>query len=436
MLRALIAGSIVIIALACALSPAFGLEQAEKDFETAMTQGLFKLETGEFPAAIESFKQALAIKPADKDALISLGIAYSRSGDLANARDTLNKALAVDPADSRARYELGVVLFRLDDRQGAKQQFIAASSGPSADEALKTAAGEYLDIISGGGAEKKRYSLNILAGEQHDSNVILDPENPVVPGLRKADWRFITMLGGAYKFVDQDKASADAGYSFYDGHNHTLTHFDVRQHTLTLGGRYLASEQSKYDLHYQYEYSLVDGDKYSAIHQVRPSAAFSFTKASVTEFFYIYENKTFYDAPLFPTNTDRTGNNNGGGLTHTIIFAGDSAVTAGYAYDKDATKTDFWDYSGNKGFLSLQSKLFGIGASLGASYYGKKYGGVQPGFSEKRQDATQEYSVALDRHLFKSLSINLSNLYVKNRSNLPLYEYRRNLVSLVAVIRL
>jgi hypothetical protein len=426
----------MIIVVVLAFTPAFGQEQAEKDYETAMTLGNFQIDTGEYANAVASFKQALAIKPDDKAALVSLGITYSRSGDLPNARETLQKAIAIDPADARARYELGVVLFRLDDRQGAKQQFTAASSGPAADEALKTAAGEYLDIISGGGAEKKRYSLNVLAGEQHDSNVILDPDNPVVPGLRKADWRFITMLGGSYKFVDQDKGFVDAGYSFYDGHNHTLTHFDVRQHTLTLGGRYIASEKTRYDLHYQYEYSLVDGDKYSAIHQVRPSAAFSFTKASVTEFFYTYENKTFYDALLFPTNTDRTGNNNGGGLTHTIIFAGDSAVTAGYAYDRDATKTDFWDYSGNKGFLGLQSKVFGIGASLAASYYGKKYGGVQPGFSEKRQDGTQEYSVALDRNLAKSLSINLSNLYVKNRSNLPIYEYRRNLVSLVAVIRL
>jgi hypothetical protein len=111
-------------------------------------------------------------------------------------------------------------------------------------------------------------------------------------------------------------------------------------------------------------------------------------------------------------------------------------VTAGYAYDKDSTDTDFWDYAGNKGFLSFQSKVFDTGISLAASYYDKKYGGVPIGFTEKRHDSTSEYSVALNRSITKSVSLNLSDLYDQNRSNLFLYEYRRNLVSLMAVMHL
>ncbi len=414
----------------------FAQEGTEKEYETFMTKGSFLLETGEYADAVSFFKKALDLKPAGRDTLLSLGTAYSRSGDFQSARAALERALNADPADARTKYELGIVLFKLGDREGAKVQFVAVTSG-TAEEALKASANEYLGLISSGeGTEKKRYSLNLLAGEQHDSNVILDPDNPVAPGLRKADWRFITTLGGTYQFIDKEKTTVNAGYSFYDGHNNTLTRFDVQQHTLTLAGRYNASETSRLDLNYQYQYSLVDGDKYSAVHQVRPVAAFSFTKASVTEFFYSYENKTFSDAPLFPTNTDRNGNNNGGGLTHTIMLSNESAVSAGYAYDRDATKTDFWDYAGNKGFLSIRGKLFGIGAALSTSYYGKKYDGVPPGFTEKRHDTTREYSVALDRHLAKSVSLNLSNLYVQNRSNLSPYEYRRNIVTLMAVVRL
>ncbi len=434
MVRTFILGSVIIAVVAS--SPAFGQEQAEKGYETAMTLGNFQLETGEYANAIANFKHALAIKPADKAALVSLGIAYSRSGNMTSARDALQQALVVDPADARTKYELGIVLFKLGDRDGAKGQFVAVSSGP-AEETLKASALEYLDMIaSGAGPEKKRLSLNVAAGVQHDSNVILDPDNPVVPGLKKADWRFIATLGGAYQFIDKEKTTADAGYLFYQGLNDTLTDFNVQQHTLTLSGRYKATEKSRLGLRYEYLYSLVGGDKYSGVHQVKPSADFSFTKATVTEFFYSYENKKFYDSNLFPTNTDRNGNNNAAGLTHTIVLSKQSAVTAGYAYDRDSTDTDFWDYTGNKGFLRFQSKAFGTGISLSASYYDKKYGGVPPGFTEKRHDSTREYSAALDRHITSSFSLNLSDLYVQNRSNLSLYEYRRNIVTLMAVMHL
>ena len=97
MTRLFILGSIIIVVLA--FSPAFCQEQTEKGYETAMTLGSFQIETGEYANAVESFKKALAVKPADKAALVSLGIAYSRSGDLSNARETLQRALAVDPAD-------------------------------------------------------------------------------------------------------------------------------------------------------------------------------------------------------------------------------------------------------------------------------------------------------------------------------------------------
>jgi hypothetical protein len=434
MIRTCILGSVIIVVFVC--TSAFGQEQAEKGYETAMTLGNFQLETGEYADAIANFKHALAIKPADKAALVSLGIAYSRSGDIPNARDTLQQALAADPADARTKYELGIVLFKLGDREGAKGQFAAVSSGP-AGETLKASAREYLDMIaSGAGAEKKKFSLNVLAGGQYDSNVILDPDNPVVPGLKKADWRFIATLDGAYRFIDKEKTTADAGYSFYQGLNDTLTDFNVQQHAVTLSGRYNATEKSRFDLRYEFLYSLVGGDKYSAVHQVKPSADLSFTKDTVTEFFYSYENKKFYDSGLFPTNTDRNGNNNAGGLTHTIVLSKQSAVTAGYAYDRDSTDTDFWNYTGNKGFLSFQSKLFDTGIALSASYYDKKYGGVPPGFTEKRQDSTREYSAALDRRIARNVNLNLSDLYVQNRSNLSLYEYRRNLVSLTAVMHL
>ena len=128
--------------------------------------------------------------------------------------------------------------------------------------------------------------------------------------------------------------------------------------------------------------------------------------------------------------------NNAAGLTHTIVLSRQTAVTAGYAYDRDSTDTDFWDYSGNKGYVSFQSRLFDTGIALSTSYYDKKYGGMLAGFTEKRHDTTHEYSVTLDWRIVKQVSLALSDLYVRNNSNLALYEYQRNIVTLMAVMRL
>lgn len=413
---------------------ALAQEGREAAYETAMTMGSFQLETGEYRSAVENFKKALALKAGEKAAMISLGIAYSRARDYANARSVFFEALAADRSNPRIRYELGAVLYKLGDTEGARGQFTSVYEGP-ADETLKAAAREYLDIIAAE-REKKIFSLDVLTGFQYDSNVILDPANPVIPGRKQADGRFLAVVNGKYKFLDSQKTAADADYSLYQSLHNTLSDFNVRQHNIRLSGRYDATEKTRFDLRYGFSYALVGGDKYSAVHQIRPAASFGFSLESATEFFYAYETKKFYDSGLFPANSGRNGNSNAAGVSHTIVLGGQSAVTAGYAYDRDSTDRDFWDYRGNKGFVSFQAGLSAVKVSLAASYYDKKYEGIITGFTEKRHDGTQEYSLTLERKITKNVSLDLSDLYISNDSNLAPYEYTRNIVSLVAVMRL
>lgn len=356
----------ILFVLFSSLAPA--QEGREAAYETTMTLGSFQLETGEYRNAVENFKKALILKPDNKPAMLSLGIAYSRAGDYPSARDILLQVRALDRQDARTGYELGIVLYKLGDTDGAKAQFTSVSGGP-ADETLKAAAREYLDVIaSAAEREKKRFSLDVLTGFQYDSNVILDPDNPVIPGQKQADWRFLATLNGKYRFADARKTTADAGYSFYQSLHADLEDFNVQQHGVKLSGRYEATEKTRFDLRYGFTSALVGGDKYSAVHRIVPAASFSFFPESITDFFYAYEAKKFYDSDLFPANSGRNGNNNAAGVSHTIILGRQSAVTAGYVYERDSTDRDFWNYTGNKGFVRFQARLSTLKVSLSASY--------------------------------------------------------------------
>jgi len=424
-----IPGSVIIIVLAFASPSAFGQEQAEKGYDTAMTLGDFQLETGEYAHAIENFKYALAIKPGDAAALVSLGVAYSRGGDMPNALDTLQQALAIDPADERTKYELGIVLFKLGDRVAAKGRFIAVSRGP-ADETLKAASRDYLDIMAAeNGEEKKKLYLDLLGGIQYDSNVILDPDNPVNPAGKQADWRFLATVYGKYRFSEAKKTTVDAGYFFYQSLHNTLKDFNVRQHDISVSGHYYPTHRARYDLRYGFATTLVGEEKYSVAHRITPGAVFNFSPASITEFFYVYENKKFYNSRLYAWNSDRNGINNAAGVSHTFVLSKQSTATVGYAWNQDSTNADVWNYTGNKTYVSGVKQLSTVKASLSASYYNKKYEDVL-----SRHDRTQEYSLSLNRNLTKHVSLDLSDLYVINDSNLMSFAYTRNIVSLLAVM--
>jgi outer membrane protein len=81
--------------------------------------------------------------------------------------------------------------------------------------------------------------------------------------------------------------------------------------------------------------------------------------------------------------------------------------------------------------LSLQRALTGsIGAFLLAGAQYGKYTEVNPLFAEKRIDTLYDVTAGMSWTFAKGWSVRPQVLYMKNRSNLPLYEYDRTDVSL------
>jgi tetratricopeptide (TPR) repeat protein len=432
--------ALLILALAAVFAPlSHALEETEKGYETALTKGTFQVDTGDYGEAITNLKKALEFKPGDKTATQTLGIAYSRSGNFQSAKEYLEKALALDKTDARTRYELGVATYKLGETEAASGYFTEVAAGDVEDQLTK-AAKQYLDLLRSARAPEKAraFTVNVLAGLQYDSNVILEPSTLPTTTLeeKKSDWRAVATVNASYPFFKSEAASAEAGYLFYKSLHRDLHRFDVQQHNLSLGGQVEVTDDVRAGLRYRYSYSLVGGSRYSTIHQVVPTLSFKMSSSQSGELFYARESKKFYDNTDFPQNSDRNGSNDAVGAAYKVALGRDLGASVSYAYDKDSTSASWWAYKGQKAAVGLNADLSGLKAFLGFTWYDQRYNDPFPGFSGSRHDQSQEYSLNLVRELTRRVSLVASELYVKNRSNLEPFDYNRNIVGLFVDVTL
>jgi hypothetical protein len=420
------------ISVLLAIMPALAADtNVERDYEIALTKGQYAIELQDFPAAIGHLKQALELKPKDQEARISLGIAYSRSGDLAAARDALQQAVTVDGSDARARYELALVLAKLGQTEEAKTQM--AQAAKSSDPEVSAAAKGYLE---GTGGTKDRFTAKLAGGFQYDSNVILESDSLPVAGMKNADWRALVALNADYSLLRAERSEAAVGYVFYQTLHQDLKDYNVQQHTGRLAGKYLASKTVSLDLEYDFIYTFVGGDHYGTSNLLVFRMPANLTPASQTEMHVSYEDKSFYDTAVFKGQADRNGWNTAVGVGHTIMLGKKAGVAFDYTYDSNSAAADWWSYAGNKGMVTALGEWSGFKVFCSLSYYDRKYDAIQPGAPEKRHDSVQEYAAGATWKAGKNWSVTLSDDHTINDSNLAVYEYTRNIVSLIAEIRL
>ena len=432
-MKTTIASLTSVIALLLAFMPALAADtNVERDYEIALTKGQYAIELQDFATAIDHLKKALELKPGDKAARTSLGIAYSRSGDNGRAREVLEQAVKDDPADSRAQYELALVLGKLG--QGEESKRMMAAVAKSNDPELSAAAKNYLEGTVPGG--KKRLNVKLSGGIQYDSNVILEPDSAVVPGVKNSDWRAVLTLNGDYRFLQTARADAEVGYALYQSLHNDLTDFNVQQHTGKVSGQYALTKSVSAELEYDFHYTFVGGDHYSTTNWFGLRLPAKLTAESLTEPHAAYELKRFIDTPVFTGQTGRTGTNTAAGVSHTIMLGKKAGIALDYTYDNNSADAAYWSYTGNKGAANALAewgayRIFGT-----LSYYDRKYDAIGPGATEKRHDEVQEYSAGVSRKAGRTVTVTLSDLYIINDSNIAVYQYTRNIVSLVVEIRL
>ncbi len=433
MLRAALA---VFLLFSCAFSgAAFALE---KEYEIAVTNGALEIDQGHYLEAIDLLTQAIQLKPSDPHATLLLGIAYSRAGKPAEAELALSESLRLAPETPRALFELGVLYYHRNELQEAEGYFQQVIENAPQKE-LVIAASKYLEVITFRGfTEKKPYSLGFIAGLEYDSNVILEPDDPLVGGRQEENWRGLFNLDGHLFFLDTEQLAGKIGYSFYQSVHDTLTDFNVQQHKATLVGEWRPGKQLQAALKYHFAHTRVgeDHELYGNTHLVGPTATWLHTPNWATEFYYAHEFRRFFNTDIFSFNTQRSGDKDTVGISEKFKIAKVTGLSIGYVFDYVSADEKFWGYRGHKGVLKLGSSFGRLHLFLAASYHDRNYQDEFPGFGRERHDQMQEYSATLMWIPTQRMSIRLSELFINNNSNISDADYHRNIAGLHFEVRL
>ena len=412
---------------------------AQTTYEQYMSNGMSSLEKKDYSSSEQAFRAALKEKPDDYKATLYLGIVLNRMG-MKEAEGLLKKALLINPREPETNLQLGIYYYNKSVYPEAKDYFettieVAPGTGYSA------SAEDYLRRMSGGEVGKP-WSLNLSVGGQYDSNVVLNPSgNPLPQGIsHKSDWSAVFLLSGRYYLIKEEKAEVSAGLNLYQNLHATLSDFNVTQPVVDVTAAYTLLPWLQLRGVASYEFVWVGGldesDRYGGDYMLAPSLVITEGKGFSTVIEYRYRNYHFYNSELFLFNSQRSGPDNYIGITQNLQITPSIQARLLYSHDVDATQEDFWHYRGNRGALGLSFVFpYKIFMDLYGEYYVQDYNGKNPETGENRKDKIFTGSIQATKILSDIFSVTVGQLYTKDNSNTPAFDYNRAITSLFFTAR-
>jgi len=312
---------------------------------------------------------------------------------------------------------------------------------------------------------QKRFRLQISLGGTYDDNVRINPDsvdsnspnNPLIASLRNRDTTaggFLAALRADYSFLREGPFEATATYSFLQTIlGNDLDDFNIQNHLVGLSGFYRGVALNlpfQIGAQYTYDYLFLDGDGFLARHTPTLSTTVvgpTFTLpglgvvGNLTTALYRYQVQTFFrenvdNDPRF-SGESRDGYNNTLGLIHAFRLIDDQLIVRiGYQYDNQITDGAAFSYRGNRLLTGAQLQLPWGGMSLRYDYdvHWRDYKNKQTtttftdsnGDLSRRDDRQQTHLVQLTKPLPYDLSLTAQYQGIRNRSDIPLYDYTKN----------
>ncbi|MCA9469997.1 MAG: hypothetical protein KC643_31750, partial [Nitrospira sp.] len=317
---------------------------------------------------------------------------------------------------------------------------------------------------------QKRFRLQINVGGFYDDNVAINPDplrtnipnapaQLLITNLRNRQTEspgFLTSLRADYSFFRDGPFEAVATYSFFQTvyTENYLGNFNIQDHQVGLSGFYrgvLADIPFQLGLQYSYGYLFLDMNGFLSRHTPTLSATFvgpSFNLpyignlGNLTTLLYRYQYQTFFREVGNSQGNLRDGFNNMLGFVHAFRLANDKLLLRlGYQYDNENTEGSAFAYSGNRLLTGGQLQLPWGKMTLRYDYdvHWRDYKNSQTtaqftdreGGLTKRNDIQQTHLVQLTKPLPNNFAITAQYQGIRNQSDIPLYDYSKNVWTLI-----
>lgn len=368
------------------------------------------------------------VKPAK--AAFMRGLILLKRGKTDEAIRSFNKSKELDPSLSQpAGFQIALAQIQTRQFDEAQKSLRAIEEiDPATD--LASFAKEYEKSLSRTMAIYKPWRFTVGVAYQYDDNVILKPTSEI-PGVEitgERDSSIVGTLGVIFSPRLKAPYFLNCQYNLY-----TNTYFKVNSHNLIIQSLSVTPginiKNGSLSLPLSYSYDLVHQRGYLSDFSAKPALQIAFKPTHIGRISVGYERREFLQAP-FDKNEDRDGNVFSTSAAYIHPFAeGTGIFNLIYEFSIDDTDGRNWDNIGNRFSLGLllPNLVKQISLIISGDAFFQNYQHDNTIFDIQRNDKTYTASATLLRELFKGIYLNLQYSYTRAESNIPVYDYDRNI---------
>jgi tetratricopeptide (TPR) repeat protein len=363
-----------------------------------------------------------------------LGQLAARRGEQKKAEEYLRRAEKDPGVAQEARFQLSLVLAtarRLQEARKTMEEAIAAAPNtPTADIGQR-----YLTVLERRAQEYRPFRFNVTAGWDYDSNVTLQP------GDASAAQQVSGKGDAVYTQTGVMEYTLGAGrpwslltqYAFYQNFHRRLTKFDTVSNTAGLSPIY-TWEKGRLYLPFNFNYTDVENDKYYTAYYFTPTYLHMLTPKVALEFGGRVARQYYWIPLAFPQD-DRSGRVLGSSLGLYYFFKNQEGyLLARGSYEHNFASGDNWSSNSYRLYLAgLYPVTSRLKASLFLDFLLQPYvndfmASPQLFRGSPRNDQILIVGAQATYTIYKGLEANIHYYFVRDASNVALYDYDRHIL--------
>lgn len=393
----------------------------------------------------------LAQEAVDVDKLFKEGVFQREQGNVFTSIEALETVLSNQPTLHRARLELAVAYFRAMNYDQAQQQAQRVLDDPKTPENVRLAVLAFMAQIKRDQAtvmaQRHTWEPSVSLGLLHDSNVNAGPDSALLPfnlvlnpgALPREDTAAVAEIGIAHTYSSPDvmrfgetatrfiwQSRANLYYkSYFTEHDFNFTAL-----TLATGPGWIAPGKWRANVNLQLDDLYLGSDHLALFTSLTPSFTWQFKNAELT-WDATWLNKDFVRAGDAGRSSDYVAT----GFSYGHLFnQGKVAVQGGAHFFDEKADANRFSNDGWEIFLGANFVAWENGTVYGrASHKEARYDGVEPVYNIARDEQEERYEIGFN-HNFKDGALNNWKLSgslqeTRNRSNVSIYTYNRQIVS-------
>lgn len=371
-------------------------------------------------------------------------------GDLYSAIETLNSILIAEPKLHRARLELAVTYYRAAQFVKAVDLANEVMADPETPATVKETVQIFLDQVEAlkVAESERRHSFTggFGIGGGHDDNVNVGPSSEVfdingaefslAPGSSPQTDAFITISGNinhSYRMPGSVNLGQRPVMAFWQSNASVYRREYQDEHKFTVdvisastGLALISRTNWRAKVNLQMDHIRLEDDSLAVYTSLNPSWTYSNGEGSELTL----RGQWLYRDYKQSDDIDREGHRVAGGVDYAHRFENSMVVQAGITATEQDARTEDQQYTSYDGYISLFAPTWESGSAyVRAAYKHTDYEGRVALFDKGREEREQRYTLGLTHNFADGWTAGAHYTYTDNHSNIDIYEYDRNEVS-------